>query len=211
MKTYSCSTFIKLILIPVTVALCQLDAAETEPSFESIGRKSKLEFVAATTAFIKVSGSAPLPDVAVQLKSIDGKRILEISKITLPVKELKTGLAVRDDHMYEKVFATGDALSPITVEAAQVPLPSSSGTKGVRHPLEVSFRGKSNPCVFTIEWVEKNGQLISGKATAKVSLQAHGVPEISYLGVAVKDEVELVVSLVFEKSKAGNAAIQAAP
>lgn len=189
-----------IVAIFATAVLCQLNAAESLSDFRSVAAKSNLEFTAATTALIKVSGKAPLPEVTAHLKSVDGGRVIEISKITLPVKSLKTGLAVRDKHMYEKVFSTRDDLPPIVVEAAEIPLPASSGMKRSSHPFEVSFRGKSNSCVFTVELVEKDGQLISGKATAKVSLQAHGVPEISYLGVTVKDEVNVAVTMVFEKS-----------
>lgn len=194
-------TAIKLIsAILAIAAVCPLHAEEPLSSFRSVAKKSKLEFLARTTAFVQVSGSAPLPDVAAHLKTVDGKRIIELSKITLSVNSLKTGLAVRDKHMYEKVFSTGGSTPPIVVEAVQVPLPPSSGTKGFSHPFEVTFRGKTKPCVFSIDLVEKDGQLISGRATGKVSLQDHGVPEISYLGVTVKDEVDLVVTVVFEKS-----------
>lgn len=199
MRTYLRLTATKSIAAILAAAVCQLNAAESLSLFGSVTNKSKLEFVAGTTALMKVSGSAPLPDVTVQLKSAEGKRIIDIPEITLPAKSLKTGLAVRDKHMYEKVFSTGDEIPPIIVEAVQIPLPPSLGRKGFTHPFEISFRGKSKPCIFTVELVEKDGQLISAKATAKLSLQAHGVPEMSYLGVTVKDKVDLAVTMVLRK------------
>ncbi len=100
----------------------------------------------------------------------------EAKKLSFSVKKLKTGMDLRDKHTKEKLEYKKH--SSIVVTDAK-----GSGGKGTAN---ISVRGVKKP--FSFNFKESGKSII---AKFKLNLKDFGISGISYMGVGVKDSVEV--------------------
>lgn len=105
---------------------------------------------------------------------------VQASNIRVQAKTLKTGLALRDKHTQERLQT--DQFPEIILVKGQ-----GSGGKGTG---TINLKGIEKPIVGTYK-IE--GRMI--KAQFKLSIKQFGIENVKYLGVGVKDEVEITVQL----------------
>lgn len=121
-------------------------------------------------------------------------------EIKIPVESLKTGMGIRDKHMYERVFVASDGSMPPVVfkSSKSVCSAASGGTQECELPGTLSFRGQSLPYALkaTVSPVA-NGLKV--KARTLVDVLSFGVaPEkLKWTKIAVDKDavVELDVEI----------------
>ncbi len=132
---------------------------------------------------------SPVGSYVAKTSSVEGNVTVEGGKVKATMikvltKSLKTGIELRDKHTIERLQA--DKFPEIT-------LVSGEGELG---------KGKG---VIKIKGIEKkivgNYKVEGGKVKAdfKLSLKDFGIEKVRYLGVGVKDEVEVKVQLPVKK------------
>jgi len=111
-------------------------------------------------------------------------------------KTLKTGMNIRDQHMYEKVFTADDRSIPRLVLRAdqfQANLdPRTAYWEGTLR-AQLTMRGVTKPVLFHA-WGEKQGDRAIVNAEGSVKTSEFGVKAISYSGATVNDVVNVKVS-----------------
>lgn len=113
----------------------------------------------------------------------------------------KSGMKLRDQHMYEKVFTASDGSMPrIILQAGRVQAELNSQTSKWEGELkgQLTMRGVTRPISFRAT-AEKKGDsaVVSARGTLKTS--DFGVKPIGYAGAKVEDEVAVTVSDVVMK------------
>jgi polyisoprenoid-binding protein YceI len=139
----------------------------------------------------------PAGDFVAENEKIDGKVYenadgsVEASNIKLAVKEFKTGITLRDNHMVEKYL-----------EASKYPeilLKIAKGKNGKGEAI-ITVKGKS---------AKVSGSYMKGKDKLKALFNAKisdfGIADINYKGIGVEDEVKIEVILPLEKKTGGAA------
>lgn len=111
-------------------------------------------------------------------------------------KTFKTGMKIRDDHLYEKVFKTADGALPALVLRAdrfEAKLnPKSSKWEGTLD-AQLTMHGVTKPVSFRASLEKKgSGALVSAEGSVKTS--DFGVAKISYSGATVDDKVAISIS-----------------
>ena len=110
-------------------------------------------------------------------------------------KTFKTGLSLRDNHMYEKVFSTsGGAMPKIVLKASEFQAKENPQTQKWEGTFraQVTMRGVTRPVSFRAT-AEKKGDSALVRAEGTVRISEFGVEQISYSGASVDDEVTVVV------------------
>lgn len=105
---------------------------------------------------------------------------VQASDIKVQAKSLKTGIALRDKHTQERLMAD---------KFPEIILVQGEGVGGKGTGL-IKLKGIEKPIVGTYK-VE--GKMV--KAQFKLSIKQFGIENVKYLGVGVKDEVEIKVQL----------------
>lgn len=147
--------------------------------------KKGVEFVVA----LSPAGSFSARSDALSGQALVRKSGLVVVKdAEIPVKSLKTGIALRDDHMNDNYF-----------EAAKFPKVTmllGLGQKG-------KFKGKLK-CHGKVGIVEGTygfkGPLLIAKF--KTTLSGYGIKEVSWKGIGVDDEIEVEVALPWVRKEA---------
>lgn len=110
--------------------------------------------------------------------------VLSAEKLVVKIETLKTGIDLRDEHLwkhmsaakYKKAFLTQligkDGVAKAILEVA-----------GVKRPVQIKF--------------QDDGKKING--TFKVSAHDFKLPEAEYMGIGVDDEVVAEVSMVYKQ------------
>ena len=120
---------------------------------------------------------------------IDSNGNLIAKNIKIPVKTLKTGIELRDNHLKKKLGHEKDKKSILLLLEA----------KGVNGKGKAKFRvlNKEQTTDFTYKKVSKN----IGEANFTLNLDNFGISGISYMGVGVKNTVNVSVKLPFKVKK----------
>lgn len=108
------------------------------------------------------------------------KGMLVGQNIKVPVKSLKTGIELRDDHLQKRLLPQKHP-DVILLKA------KAKGGKGVGL---LSVAGKKKKFQFTYQ--EKGGKAL---CKFKLSLKEFDIKDIMYMGVGVEDEVTIVASV----------------
>jgi polyisoprenoid-binding protein YceI len=134
--------------------------------------------------------------------------VLEQIEASVPVRSLKTGLALRDEHMRKYVFTTTDGQVPdvrFSGERAEC-LKTVSGqrtTCTVNGALVIRDTAKPFTIILTIS-EEKGNLRASGDGIVKLS--TYGIDQPSQLGVRTTDEVRLKLELSARRPTPQNSA-----
>ena len=119
----------------------------------------------------------------------DGKTV----KVVVQLTALSTGMSLRDKHMKEKYLEVQkfpDA--ELVVNRADLKFPAAGETKKEEANGTLKLHGVNKGTKFKYT-VTKDGEVYKVTGTLKVSMKDHDIPEPSYLGVKVKDEVDVSV------------------
>lgn len=152
----------------------------------SRGGPANVTFTAAGPGGMKIVGTTTDLDVG-----DDGQSVI----ISVPLANLSTGISLRDKHMKEKYlqvpsFPTATlkvARAAVQVAAgatAEKDVPGTMTIHGHDHPVTVHFKAQSA------------GPSIDVTGTTHVNMNDYAIEVPSYLGVAVKPDVDLAVHFV---------------
>jgi polyisoprenoid-binding protein YceI len=128
-----------------------------------------------------------------------GAQGLVISEVdaTVTVDSLKTGLALRDDHMRKRVFTDDRGRMPdlrfVGERFECRPAGVRRSTCSVDGALEV--RGVTKPFAIVLG-VKDDGRVFRVAGTAMVRLSDYGIDRPSQLGVTTANEIALTLDLV---------------
>lgn len=114
---------------------------------------------------------------------VDGNKV-KATDIRVPTKSLKTGIALRDKHTWERLKAE---------KFPEIILTSANG-EASKGEGKLTVGGIEKPVKGTYEVVKG---VLHGKF--KLSLKDFEIEKINYLGVGVKDEVEVKVEVPIRK------------
>lgn len=143
----------------------------------------------------------PAGDFVADNESIEGKAFenadgsVEANNIKLSVKEFKTGITLRDNHLIEKYLEAS--------KHPEIILKVAKGRNGKGEAI-ISVKGKSAKVAGT--YMKGKDKL---KAMFNAKISDFGIADINYKGIGVEDEVKIEVILPLEK-KAGVASSPAA-
>jgi polyisoprenoid-binding protein YceI len=178
-----------------TIAWFAAGSLHAEPAYAA--KSGKITFtVGSNVPLLKVSGTS---------SAITGQGEGTVNGATVMVRNLrfevdpttfKTGMKIRDQHLYEKVFTASNGSVPkIVLQAEQFQAALNAQTSKWEGELngQLTLRGVTKPVRFTAT-AEKKGDtaIINARGTVKTS--DFGVKVISYAGAQVHDEVSVTVS-----------------
>lgn len=168
-------------VIVTAVALGLLPSADAK--LASRGDAS-VSFTGIGPAGLKITGSTTDLSVA-----DDGKNVT----ITVPLKNLTTGIGVRDKHMHEKYLQTDQyRTAELVVDRAALKFPagaeSSANATGT-----MTLHGKSRPVTFHYTATPAGGALkVFGRTD--VNMNDFGIVVPTYLGVTMKPNISVVAT-----------------
>jgi len=130
----------------------------------------------------------------------NGSRRLEGS-LAVDLRTLDTGIGLRDDHLREKYLEVGKGpgfdramLSEIDVRGLTMDSPEGKGS----FTGSLSLHGAKKPVTGTLD-VRQAGPALRVKASFPVLLSDYGIAKPRYLGVGVKDTVQVEVAFVVSR------------
>lgn len=145
----------------------------------------------------------PAGDFVAESDQVSGNAVenpdgsVEATNIKVPVKSLKSGISLRDDHMAEK-YLEASKYPDITLKIAK-----GKEGKGLAILVIKNKEGK-----VAGSYAKGKDQL---KAVFKLKTSDFGISDINYKGVGVEDEVKVEVVVPLVKKAASAAAVPAKP
>jgi polyisoprenoid-binding protein YceI len=152
--------------------------------------------VGANIPYLKVSGSSTELHGGGQATVAGNTATIRSLRFELDPKTFKTGIKLRDKHLYEKVFAASDGSVPALVLQAPVftaTLDSKTSKWQGQLRAQVTMRGVTKPVAFSATIDKKGaGAVVNANGTIKTS--DFGVKTISYAGATVNDDVQVSIN-----------------
>lgn len=174
-----------------TAAATTIDVAadQGKVQFHAVGRPS----------MIKINGEGKGPNGKL---SVDGNKIT--GDLTVDLKTLSSGIDMRDEHMKDKYLEVGK-YPTATLHLTQVTLPEkwtaqSPETKDGKFKGDLTLHGVTKPIDGTFEISGQPGDL-GAKAAFTVDISQFNVTIPSYLGITVKNEVPVELTMSHLKAK----------
>jgi polyisoprenoid-binding protein YceI len=184
-------------LLCVATLTYWLPASEVRADPDYTANAGKISFsVDSNIAFLKVSGSSSAIKGGGEA-FVNGNTVtVHNLRFEVDPKTFKTGISLRDQHLYEKVFtATDGSIPPIVLRAERFQATSNGSAstwEGSLH-AQLTIRGVTKPVVFRASLEKKgDGAVVAAEGTIKTS--NFGVKPITYSGATVEDEVAVTVS-----------------
>jgi len=113
--------------------------------------------------------------------------------VRVPLKNLTTGIALRDDHMRNKYLQIGSyPNAELTVDRSTLHLPAGDGNASGDASGTMAIHGKTKNVTFHYNLAKSSGTLHVG-GTTKLNIQDYGIDVPSYLGVTVKPDIDVEV------------------
>jgi polyisoprenoid-binding protein YceI len=197
MKTRRRINYATLFYVAISALSYGLPTSELRADPDYRAKSGKISFnVDSNVPFLKVSGAS---------SDIKGKGEAAVNGDTVIVRNLqfevdpktfKTGIELRDQHLYEKVFTASDgSIPPVVLRADRfeaAPNGKASTWEGKLH-AQLTMRGVTKPVSFHATLEKKgDGAVVNAEGTIKTS--SFGVKEITYSGATVHDDVAVTVS-----------------
>ena len=190
------------LLLAIAFALVSLTPLELHANPGYSAKSGKIEFnVGSNLPLVKVSGSSSALNGGGEASVAEDTAIIRNLRFEVDPATFKTGIKLRDQHLYEKVFTAPDGSMPkivLQAESFQAKLdPETSKWEGNLR-AQLTIRGVTRPVSFRATAEKKGeGAVVTAEATVKTS--EFGVKPISYSGATVEDEVAVTVrNLVIE-------------
>jgi polyisoprenoid-binding protein YceI len=150
----------------------------------SAGDPPTVSFVSHGPLGMKIEGASHTVTVIEEKESV---------LFTLPLATLQTGIELRDKHMHEALESEAFPLATLRVQRSALPALAADTEVQIDLPAELSLHGQTKPIVLHAK-LRRAGAL-EAHAEWQLDLTAFGIKPPSYLGVKVKPEVEVAVSL----------------
>jgi len=113
--------------------------------------------------------------------------------IKVPLRNLTTGIALRDDHMRNKYLQIGSfPNAELSVDRASIRFPTGDGTSSGDTTGTMAIHGKTKNVSFHYNVARTGGSLHVG-GTTKLDIRDYGIDVPSYLGVTVKPDIDVEV------------------
>ncbi len=183
----------------VSVALASLLVISTgqlraDPAYKVGGGKVSFS-VGSNVPFLKVSGSSSAVKGSGEGTVAGNVAQVRSAQFEVDPKTLKTGISVRDQHMYEQVFtAANGSIAPVVLRtgAFQAKRNPASGKWEANFQAQLTLRGVTRPVRFQASAEQKGtGVIINAEGVVKTS--EFGVKPITYSGAKVNDGVNVMV------------------
>jgi polyisoprenoid-binding protein YceI len=165
-----------------------------DPGYKVAGGKISFS-VGSNVPFVKVSGSSSAVNGAGEGTIKGNVAEVHSAHFELDPKTLKTGIGMRDQHMYEHVFtAANGSMTPVVLKTGgfQAKRNSASGKWEADFQAQLTMRGVTRPVRFHGA-AEQKGSRILITAEGVVKTSEFGVKPIAYSGAKVNDGVNIVV------------------
>lgn len=182
---------------PLAFALVYFWLVELDAQTAYVARSGKISFnVGTNVPFIEVAGTS---------NAISGGGEATVEGSTATVRHLhfevepatlKTGNALRDRHMNERVFTAADGSLPSVLLKAEIFRAKAEPQRdqwGAELQAQLTLRGVTRPVLFHVTG-ERRGDGAIVRAEGVVRTSEFGVKPISNTGVTVKDEVHVMIS-----------------
>ncbi len=118
--------------------------------------------------------------------------------LSVDLGSLDTGIGLRNEHLREKYLEVGkgEGFDKVTLSEIRLPDADGEGVQGTT-PFTGSFRlhGTTRPVKGQAQ-IRREGSGVRVEASFPVLLPEYGIEKPRYLGVGVKDEVQVKVSFV---------------
>jgi polyisoprenoid-binding protein YceI len=151
--------------------------------------------VGANVPFLKVSGSSSAVKGSGEGTVAGNVARVRSARFELDPKTLKTGMGLRDQHMYEQVFtAANGSITPVVLKTGgfQATRDPASGKWEADFQAQLTLRGVTRPVRFHGS-AQPTGAGVTISAEGVVKTSEFGVKPITYSGARVNDEVNVVV------------------
>jgi polyisoprenoid-binding protein YceI len=148
------------------------------------GNQAAVSFTAKGTGGMSIVGKT-----AELVLQDDGKMLL----FKVPLKNLTTGLGLRDKHLREKYLQVEKyPTAELTVDRQSLkPFTGNKMTIEIKGVMKIHGKTKT----VSIHAVgQKNGQTIQVTASAQLNIQDYSIPIPSFLGISVKPDVNIAVT-----------------
>ena len=165
-----------------------------DPAYKVGGGKVSFN-VGSNVPFLKVSGSSSAVKGSGEGTVAGNVAEVRSAQFEVDPKTLKTGISVRDQHMYEQVFtAANGSIAPVVLRtgAFQAKRNPASGKWEANFQAQLTLRGVTRPVRFQASAEQKGtGVIINAEGVVKTS--EFGVKPITYSGAKVNDGVNVMV------------------
>ena len=187
------------MLVPIAIASAigcfPCSELRAEPGYKS--KSGKIGFhVDTNVPFLKVSGSSSGVKGGGEASVAGDAATIRNLRFEVDPKTFKTGIALRDQHMYEQVFTAADGSIPAIIvradrfEASRNP---KSSKWEAAFQAQVTMRKVTKPVRFHASMEQKSsGAIVRAEGIVKTS--NFGVKPITYSGARVNDDVTVTVS-----------------
>jgi polyisoprenoid-binding protein YceI len=163
----------------------------------------KVKFDASTNiSAVSVHGESSQMTASFQVRNSGNQMEVIGVQAKLDPKSLSTGMSLRDDHMRNKVFASGNGVYPdLEFVATKVACPGAAQGQEIMCPVsgEISLRGTKKPFVMNLK-IRNEGNSYRATGGGTLKLTAFGVEPPCQLGVCVKDDVKLQIEFQAKQS-----------
>lgn len=179
----------------ISILLIQVVSASATPMKEIslVGRS--IDFVAPTNRdFITIHGSSNEINGQLKLFENGDSILLENINIQIPIKSLKTGMSLRDNHMHEKIFKTSKGTMPDIVFNSEKVV--CKNTKECDVEGNLTINEKPNKITIRVSIDKKDEGGYSAKGEMKVMLKDYDITPPEQFGVQVQNEVKISIDLV---------------
>jgi polyisoprenoid-binding protein YceI len=113
--------------------------------------------------------------------------------IRVPLRNLSTGISLRDDHMRNKYLQVGSyPNAELTVDRSTLHFPNGDGSASGDAQGTMAIHGKTQNVSFHYTVARVSGTLHVG-GTTHLNIRDYGIDVPSYLGVTVKPDIDVEV------------------
>jgi polyisoprenoid-binding protein YceI len=160
-------------------------------------KSGKIAFsVSSNIPLVTVTGSSSILNGGGEATVADDTATIRNLRFEVDPVSFKTGIRMRDEHLYERVFTASDGSRPkivLRAERFQAKLDPKTSKWGGTLQAQLTIRGVTRPVSFHAI-AEKKGEGAQITADGVVKTSEFGVKPISYSGAKVHDEVNVTVS-----------------
>lgn len=113
--------------------------------------------------------------------------------VTVPLKNLSTGISLRDKHMKEKYLQVGQfPNAELTVGRSSLKIPADGTESTGDTSGTMKLHGKTKNVSFHYS-AKRSGAQMQVNGTVRVNMNDFGIEVPSYLGVTVKPDIDIAV------------------
>jgi hypothetical protein len=148
--------------------------------------------VGVSVSFLNIHGTAQIDKGDVKLIKRDRELLIRKIYLKFSPKKMKTGMAVRDEHMIERVFTSDNgSVQDIKISGKNITCPLSGSSYKCLIPLKTKLRGKISTVRVKANLVFDESNNMKVNFDGHIDISKFGVKKISQFGVKVKNKVKI--------------------